>query len=456
VAGGRIVALGTRAAVVRVLPRAERVDCGGRTVLPGLIDPHLHLFAVAARHVELDCTGFRRVRDLLAAVARAAKAVPRGAWVRGGGLDDARLDRLPTAAELERAAPRNPVRLRHRSRHASVLNTRGLARLAVATRGADRATGLVAGAEALVSRAVGPLARDAIETGLVAAASELASLGLTTVADATPRTWAGLGPLRRVMARGEFPLRVVAMRPPGARPWRPWKRLVPGAVKLLVEEGPDGLRPDPAGLARRVALAAHRSDQVAVHCVGMATLVAALDAFAALPARVRARRRHRLEHVAECPPPLVPRIAALGLTVVTNPAFVYWRGDVYRAETERSRHGWLYPARSLLAAGVQLAGASDAPVVPPNPWLGMGAARARRTASGETLGTREQLVADEALALFTTGAAWALHADALGRLVPGGPADLVVVDDRWLRGRGPHHAARAWLTMANGRVVWQA
>src|SRR4029077_12957944 len=135
-----------------------------------------------------------------------------------------------------------------------------------------------------------------------------------------------------------------------------------------------------------------------------------------------------LEHVAECPPPLVAAIAALGLVVVTNPAFIHWRGDTYRAEPPDEARAWLYRARTLLRAGIALAGASDAPVVPPSPWVGIAAARARRTASGHELAPAERLAPAAALALFTTGAAFALHADRLGRLVPGGPADLTVVE----------------------------
>src|SRR6185295_6932846 len=137
--------------------------------------------------------------------------------------------------------------------------------------------------------------------------------------------------------------------------------------------------------------------------------------------------------VAECPPPLVARIARLGLVVVTNPAFVHWRGDVYRDETRGRARAWLYRARTLAAAGVPLAGASDAPVVPPDPWRGIATARSRRTAAGRPLGAGERLGAGAALALFTTGAAYALRDDALGRLVPGGPADLVVVEPDPLR-----------------------
>jgi hypothetical protein len=455
VAGDRVLALGSSAAMRSLSgPRTEVIDCGGATVLPGLIDPHLHLFALAARDAHLDCARFMRADELLAAVQARAHTLAPGDWVRGEAFDDATLDRLPTPSELDAVAPRNPVRLRHRSRHASVLSGRALRLLGVAGR---RSSGVVAGLEPVIGRLVGPLAPAAMAAGFDRAARELAAVGLTTVADATPRTWSSLAPLRRAMNDGWFPLRVHAMRRLGSWSWPARGRLYPSAVKLMVEEGPDGMTPGPTLLARRIARAAASGAQVAVHCVGSSTLVAALAGFAALPASQRRGRRHRLEHVAECPPPLVPRIAAVGLTVVTNPSFVRVRGDVYRRETPESAQPWLYRARTLAAAGVPMAAASDAPIAPPSPWIGMAAARTRRTASGHVLGARERLGAAAALALYTRGAAHVLRADGRGRLVAGGPADLVVVTpDPCVASPDETLDTRVRLTMVAGQVVWRA
>ncbi|HLK11250.1 MAG TPA: amidohydrolase family protein [Candidatus Binatia bacterium] len=449
---GRVLAVGSAGALRALVGAAERIDCRGAAVLPGLVDPHLHLFALAARDAHLDCAAFDDVGALLAAVAARTRGLAPGQWVRGEGLDDARLGRLPTAAELDAASPHHPVRLRHRNRHASVLSGRALARLGVA---AD--AGLVVEREDAIGRLVGPLPTAVLAAGLAAAARELCTLGVTTVADATPRRRAALGPLCDAIEAGRFPLRVFAMRPPGVRAWRAAPRLAPGPVKLMVHEDRRGLRPSPAVLARRIAAAARAGDAVAVHCVGAATLVAALAGFAALPRAQRARRRHRLEHVAECPPPLVAAIARLGLTVVTNPAFVHVRGDVYARETVGAARAWLYRARSLAAAGVPLAAASDAPVAPPSPWVGLAAARSRLTASGRALGPAERLGAAAALALFARGAADALEAPALGRLVPGAAADVIVVEPDPLRAP-PDEAARTRvrLTMIGGEVVWAA
>jgi predicted amidohydrolase YtcJ len=205
-----------------------------------------------------------------------------------------------------------------------------------------------------------------------------------------------------------------------------------------------------------VRRAAQAGDAVAVHCTGVATLAAALAAFGALPARLR-RLPHRLEHLGECPPALIGEIARLGLTVVTNPAFLYWRGDVYRSETPRARHGWLYRARSLVAAGIPLAAGSDAPVVPPDPWRTMAAARSRRSRTGRVLGAGERLDARTALALVTSAAGAALGDPGLGRLVVGGPADAIVVRRDPLRLDAEAVARlRPRCTLIGGRIAWRA
>jgi predicted amidohydrolase YtcJ len=368
---------------------------------------------------------------------------------------------LPTAAELEQAAPRNPVRLRHRSRHASVLSRQGLARLPSGLAGVERhrgqPTGLVAGHEDVVGRVVGRLPRATIDAGLARTSRELAALGVTTVADATPRGAAALAAFRRAVESGAFVQRLFAMRPWNVPAWRARGRLQPGPVKIMVEETFAGLVPTTTEIARRIRVAARRGDQVAVHCIGAATLIAVLDAFAALPDRDRVGRRHRLEHLGECPPSLVARIAALDLMVVTNPAFVYWRGDVYRRETQGAARSWLYRAQSLATAGVVVAGASDAPVVPPDPWLGMSAARTRRTREGHALGPSERVDAATALAMWTREAGRALRADRLGVLAPGAPADVIVVPRDPVRATpAALRAMRPRFTMIDGHVVWPA
>jgi hypothetical protein len=223
-------------------------------------------------------------------------------------------------------------------------------------------------------------------------------------------------------------------------------------VKLLLSD--DGEVPE--DFAAMLAAAHRRGFQVAVHAVEGPALAAAVAAFeAALTSAPRAHR-HRIEHCALCPPPLADRIAALGLTVVVQPAFLHHAGDRYATEVAESERGWLYPLKSLAARGIHLAGSSDAPVGPVTPLLGIGAAVARRSARGHTVVADEALAVEDALALYTRGAAWATCAEGeRGMLAPGRPADLVVL------GADPTRTAaellpeiRVALVVIDGELMW--
>src|SRR5262249_52178348 len=135
---------------------------------------------------------------------------------------------------------------------------------------------------------------------------------------------------------------------------------------------------------------------VAVHCVTAGEFALTLAAFEI----AGARPGDRIEHGGLIPAEAIPVLKALGLTVVTQPAFVFERGDRYLAEVEPAEQGDLYRCASLLAAGVPVAGSSDAPYAAPDPWAGMAAAIARRTRGGRPIGPSEGVAPDAALALW--------------------------------------------------------
>jgi predicted amidohydrolase YtcJ len=114
--------------------------------------------------------------------------------------------------------------------------------------------------------------------------------------------------------------------------------------------------------------------------------------------------------------------------VASQPGFLSLLGDGF-AEALPAQSGRLYPFGSWRRAGIVTAGSSDAPVITADPLLGIRDAVLRRTAAGRVLGPQERLSATDALALYTSGAAFALHRDGeLGTLQPGKLADFTVLD----------------------------
>ncbi|HSD10405.1 MAG TPA: amidohydrolase family protein [Candidatus Binatia bacterium] len=451
---GRIAALGDEEEILRLGDAATEMLGGCESaILPGFVDAHLHLLALARRAEEVDCSreSVRSVAELVAKIRAAAASRPPGSWIRAFGYDEFFLDekRPPRMADLDTAAPAHAVRLLHRTGHAAVLNTVAFQRLGMAP-----CEVIYEPAGLLRGRIPAPSADETQR--LVAAASErLLASGITMFHDPSPGQSADdIGRLRAWVEEGTIRQRVIALGAPTSfeASDRASRWFQHAGVKIMIGE-----TDDVEEVAAEVAAADRRGAQIALHAVEGAPLVIAIEALRRLgPARTRARR-HRIEHAALCPPALCQAIGECGAAVVTHPGFLRRFGDKYRSELRREEEDWLYPLRSLLESRVPLAFGSDAPIAPPSPLDNVAAALVRETERGARLGISQRILAAEALALHTRGGAWVGGLEsACGSLAPGRLADLVVVDRDPL-GVPPAEIAaiRVLATVIEGRVVWR-
>lgn len=425
------------------------LDAAGGALLPALHDHHIHLLALAAAMESVAC-GPPEVGSR-AALEAALRAAP-GEWVRGVGYHESVAGDLDRHA-IDGLAPGRRVRIQHRSGAAWLLSSPALAAL-----GIEAGTpALPAGVETDASgQPTGRLfrlddwlrarlpARDA--PSLAGAGRALARAGVASVTDATP----GNGPetlavFARAHAAGEFAQRVVLMGRPELEvdPDGPFTR---GAVKLVLDERS---LPAPEALRSRIESAHEQGRAVAVHCVTRAELVLALDSIES----AGPHPADRIEHASITPPDLAGWIGRLGLCVVTQPSFVFERGDQYLRDVVESDREWLYRCGGLDETGVSVGGGTDAPYASPDPWRAMQAAVDRRTSGGQVLGRAEAVTPERALALFTTAA------DAPGgpprRIAVGGRADLVLLDRPWQRAREQLSRDCVAAAVGDGRVLWR-
>jgi predicted amidohydrolase YtcJ len=203
-----------------------------------------------------------------------------------------------------------------------------------------------------------------------------------------------------------------------------------------------------------------RGFQVAVHAQGDRALETVLDAYAAVLGTSgpgRNPRRHRIEHAGAMYPALTARAAELGVVIVSQPGFLSTLGDGFAAAFP-GQADQLYAFGSWRRAGLTVAGSSDAPVISAAPLLGIRDAVTRRTDDGRVLGPGERLTAEEALALYTTEAAAAMHReDEIGSLQPGKLADFVVLDANPLHADPARLAGiRVLATAVDGIPTYQA
>ncbi len=139
---GRVEATLSAGAVV---PAGTRVDAGGKTVMPGLIDGHGHVMELGFAALSVDLSATRSLAEALAAVRTYAAAHPEARWIVGSGWNQEawQLGRFPTAAELDSAVADRPVYLRRVDGHAGWTNNAGLRAAGVTAATPDPAGGRI-------------------------------------------------------------------------------------------------------------------------------------------------------------------------------------------------------------------------------------------------------------------------------------------------------------------------
>ncbi|QWF84135.1 amidohydrolase [Amycolatopsis sp. CA-230715] len=491
--GETIVATGEVATLRTRFPEAEVHDFGNAVLLPGFNDAHQHPSIMAEQLLEVDCSpelvGSRA--ELLAKLAERATTTPPGHWVIGCRYDHAKSTggTVLTRAELDRVCPDHPVFLRQIGMHWGVLNTVGLR-----AAGLNESTELPPGGElgrdaagrldgTVYERAMFELVEPAIPergtderlAGLRRYQRMMHAAGITSVGDALvwPR---GLRLLQEAHARQELTLRVSmllaysgldAMGALGLRTGLGDTRLRIGGVKAFVDgavaggtcllEEPyadscgHGIQAMPTEELADFVSTVHRAGStVCVHANGDRAIRLLLDAVeAAQRAHPRPHARHRIEHCTLVDPGLLARIAALGLIAVPFGSYVAFHGEKLPGYYGRQRAERMFPHRALLDAGVPVAGSSDFPCGPYDVRLALRSCVTRRTADGTVLGEDQRISQAEALALYTTGAAYASGEEhRKGTIAEGMLADFVVLD------RDPFHVPGEELTEIEVEQTW--
>ena len=511
---GRIAAVGPAGAVrAAASPGARVARLDGATVIPGLIDAHCHVCDVGYLAAAADCSQ-PSAPDIPAIQARLREATgrtPEGSWVTGGGYVEYKLreGRHPTRVDLDQAVPDRPAVVYHTSLHACVLNTAALREAGFADGQPDPPGGAFGrDREGRLDGVVfeGPmfalfernLRHDLARMGAAQAArvvemagQRLAAFGLTAACEADMRR-DSFGAFAEADANGLLSQRIYGLVVYDQVDWllgaglrgRRSGRLSAEAVKIWADGGMSsrtaaihGSYPVPPygsgilyferdQLTEMVRDFDARGFQVCIHAQGDRAIETVLDAYAAVLAGTAVSpgppgpgnpRRHRIEHGGAMYPPLAARAATLGIVVASQPGFMSTLGDGFAAAFG-DRTDDLYAFGSWRRAGITVAGSSDAPVITADPLLGLRDAVLRRTGDGLVLGPAERLPAGDALDLYTTQAAFAMHREGeIGSLEPGKLADFVVLDRNPLR-TDPERITdiRVLATVLDGAPVYQS
>jgi predicted amidohydrolase YtcJ len=476
----RIAFVGDPKEARRMAPGAARVDLAGRFIFPGWADAHGHLSGLGRALETADLKGASDAADAARRIAAITSGLPAGAWAEGRGWDQNRWpgQKFPDAADLDALLPERPALARRVDGHAVWVNSAALraARIDSATKDPEggrilrRADGSPSGV--LVDRATGLVesvmpAESAgdFERRVLAASLACARAGLTEVQEASHSSGEQIAAFARLADAGQLPIRIyatvssspgelAAFFSKGPRIGKGGDFLTVRAIKALAdgalgsrgaalladysdEPGNNGLLVTPPNRLDELALQARQNGwQLWVHAIGDRGNRLALDAFAKAASALRAApaggTRPRIEHAQVVSPADIPRFGREGVIASIQPTHA--TSDMPWAEKRvgPERIAGAYAWRSLKKAGARLAGGSDFPVESENPLLGFYAAVTRQDLDGRPPGgwrPQERLTRREALALFTSDAAYAaFEEDRRGRIAPGFDADLSVFD----------------------------
>jgi len=508
--GDKVVAVGSNAEIKRLIRSGtEVVDLEGKTVMPGMIDSHMHPGGTG--YLQVNCRLYASIAEIVDAVAeRVAEAEP-GEWVRGSGWDQSKLEegRFITKWDLDPVSPDTYVYLTRICGHLAVANSYLLdaAGITAATPNPpggviekDPVTGEPTGvlyetAKSLVNVVPQPSAtwEQQLE-GVRRACDEFNAAGLTSI-HSGGTSFTSLRQWQDVRSEGNLTVRFYGMASlagnyrtdpieeveaaiknlPYAGFGDEWLQI--GAIKISTDGGIGGKtayirepyegEPDNYGvptitqerLTELALLANKYGMRMGIHACGGAAMDMIMNAYRAAHEEESIKgERWYIIHAYFPDEQTFIDAEEMGVCFAVNPSFIYALGDSFVTSLGYDRGSYASPHRDYLDEGCLIAGSSDYGVSPYDPILGIWSAVNRvMEVSGEVLGPEQCVSVEEAIRMYTiNGASMTLEEDIKGSIEPGKLADLVVLDRDILTIPAMEiKDIQVLMTMVGGEIVYE-
>ncbi|HLV96933.1 MAG TPA: amidohydrolase [Candidatus Acidoferrales bacterium] len=508
VLGERIVAVGSDADVDAWRgPKTRVVDAGGKLLLPGFDDAHVHFVSGGAQLDSVQLTNATSAEGFARRIGERAKITPKGEWILGGDWDETKWNppQLPTRELIDRVAPDTPVFVMRYDGHMGVGNSLALRLAGITGKTPDLPGGTIVkdvqgnptgalkdAAMDYMNKVIPPMSHEQRVRAVKRALLHAAAVGVTSVQNMNP-DYADIAVYSELLDRGELTARIYAapLITQGADDQAkigirrafggPWLRI--GAVKAFADgslgsrtayffepytdqPGYIGLLSDemhPISLMRERMMTADKAGlQICTHAIGDQAISIILDLYSEIVKADGPRdRRLRIEHAQHMAAKDFDRFAQLHVIASMQPYQAIDDGRWAEGRIGHDRASRTYAFRTFLNHGVRLAFGTDWDVAPLNPMPGIYAAVTRATLDGKNPNgwfPEQKLTVAEAVEAYTMGSAYAeFQEKEKGSITPGKLADMVILsDDIFSIDRAKIRDVKVLKTFVGGKMVWDA
>jgi len=505
VIGERIVAVGSHADVdLWRGPKTKVIDAGGKLLLPGFNDAHVHFIQGGAQLEQVQLTDAATPEEFAKRIAAQVKKTSKNEWILGGRWDETKWPKqeLPTKALVDPVTGDTPIFVERYDGHEALANSAAMKLAGIDARTQEVPGGVIMrdangnptgifkdAAMPLIFKAIPQMTNEQRLRAARDAMKHAASVGVTSVQHMNPE-FADVAAYSELAEKGELTTRIYAA--PMETEWRDQAKvgirrawgssyLRLGAVKgyadgslgsrtaymfepFTDDPGNRGLLSDemhpPSAMRDRLMQADAAGLQLRVHAIGDRAISMMLDIFADIEKEHGYHdQRFAIEHAQHMAEKDFERFAKLHVIASMQPYHAIDDGRWAEGRLGHERTRYSYAWRSFLDHGVALAFGTDWPVAPLDPMLGVYAAVTRATLDGKNPGgwfPEEKITLPEAIEAYTTGAAFAEFQESeKGSITPGKLADMVILSDNIfdLKPEAIRNA-KVKTTIVGGKVVY--
>jgi predicted amidohydrolase YtcJ len=507
VLGDRIAAVGTDDDVSGWRgPQTKTIDAGGKLLLPGFNDSHVHFVSGGAQLDNVQLNDATSAQEFARRIGERAKTTAKGSWILGGDWDETKWTpaEFPTKELIDPVTGDTPVFVSRYDGHMGLANSAALRAAGITAQTVDPPGGAIVrdakgnptgalkdAAQDMLYQHVPPLSHEERLHAVRRALAHAASLGVTSVQHMSA-DYADIAVYDELRDRGELTARIYAaplitdfqsLAKIGVRRAFGDSYLRIGAVKGFADgslgsrtayffepfsdtPGNRGLLSDemqpPAAMRDRMMKADATGIQLCTHAIGDQAISIILDFYADIvKEHGPGDRRFRIEHAQHMAAKDFDRFAKLVVIASMQPYHAIDDGRWAEGRIGHDRASRTYAFRTFLDHGVRLAFGTDWDVAPLNPMLGLYAAVTRATLDGKNPNgwfPEQKLTVAEAVEAYTMGSAYAEFQDReKGSITPGKLADLVILsDDIFKIDPVKIRDVKVLKTIVGGKLVWDA